>query len=211
MRNSSSLNQSHSRACPLVFKQWPDQTKVFSWSLMACCFVALVFYFGHVTKAFRCPCHHCYHLVSKDTQAMSPLTGLVFFIYDFGQPNFYFCLSRNIIWLHFGLVEPKLRTVFAILFSLNLFLHCLSNCLEQSILSGWVLCSKSVIFVFITIMKFLSNKVLNSVLTKLSQSLQKILLQKFTKFCKGSCHPVLSCIWNSWVAIIIIHIFELQK
>ena len=108
MRNSSSLNQSHSRACPLVFKQWPDQTKVFSWSLMACCFVALVFYFGHVTKAFRCPCHHCYHLVSKDTQAMSPLTGLVFFIYDFGQPNFYFCLSRNIIWLHFGLVEQNL-------------------------------------------------------------------------------------------------------
>ena len=178
---------------------------------MACCFVALAFYFGHVTKAFRCPCHHCYHLVSKDTQAMSPLTGLVFFVYDFGQPNFYFCLSCNIIWLHFGLVEPKLRTVFAILFRLNLFLHCLSYCLEQSILSGWVLCSKSVIFVFITMMKFLSNKVLNSVLPKWSQSLQKILLQKFTKFCKGSCHPVLSCVWNSSFVIIIIHIFDYEN
>ena len=32
-----------------------------------------------------------------------------------------------------------------------------------------------------------------------------------TKFCKGSCHLVCSCVFNSWVVVIIIGIFELRK
>ena len=50
-----------------------------------------------------------------------------------------------------------------------------SYCLEQSVLSGWDLLSKSVVCVFTTILKFKSIKVFSFVIPKLSQTAQEIL------------------------------------
>ena len=85
--------------------------------------------------------------------------------------------------MHFGLAGPTRRTVFATLFSFE-FIPCLSYCLEQSAMSGWILRSKSLVFIFTTILKFKSVKIFNSVLPKLSQSPQKIPLRRFTSFVK---------------------------
>ena len=50
---------SNSVACPLAFKQWPDQTRQFcSRSFVDHCFVGLAFYFGQFAKAFNCLYHH---------------------------------------------------------------------------------------------------------------------------------------------------------
>ena len=63
-------------------------------------------------------------------------------------------------------------------YSFQLWIHLFtvySYCLEQSVLSGWVLRCKTVVCVFTTILKFKSVKVFNSVIPKLSQTAQEIL------------------------------------
>ena len=142
----------------------------------------------------------------KTPKWLPPSSVWRFSIYDFGQVNSYFCLIRNIIWLHFSLVAPNLREVFVTLFSfafiLSLFISSAWNnpsCLVQ-------FCIAKALFVYLP-----QHWNSNSVLPILSQSPLEMLLRRFTKFCKGSCHPVYSCVCNSWVVVIIIDIFELQK
>ena len=122
--NNSSLKQSHSRACPLVvFKQWPNQIRQFcSRSFVTRCFVALAFYFGLVANAFHRLWRHCCQEMTYATRQSKhptdvPSASLVLSIYDFGQVNSYFFLSRNIMQLYFGLVGPKRWVVFVTLFS----------------------------------------------------------------------------------------------
>ena len=110
--------------------------------------------------------------------------------------------------LYCCILDPSLGQ-FSLLFSaLNLFLHFLSYCMEQSVLSGWVLHCKSVVCVFATILSNLGN-------TKFSTLCYPDYHNHYKKssnsqFCKGSCHPGYSCVYNSWV-VIIINIFELIK
>ena len=72
------------------------------------------------------------------------------------------------------------QTQGSLCYSCQLWIHSFivySYCLEQSVLPGWVLHSKSVVCVFIAILKFKSIKVFNSVIPKLLQSAQEILPQ----------------------------------
>ena len=84
---------------------------------------------------------------------------------------------------------PKLRAVFVTLFSF-VFIPSLFIVLPGTIrfvLLGFCV-AKAFFFVFTTIFKVKLVKVFNSMLPKSWQSLQEILLGRFTKFCKGSCH-----------------------
>ena len=56
-------------------------------------------------------------LLVKSPDQRPPLAGLVLLVNGFRQDNSYFCLSSNIIYLHFGYVGPKLTAVFVTLFS----------------------------------------------------------------------------------------------
>ena len=54
-----SIALTHSRACSLVFLQWPNKTRqLYSRIFVARCFSALAFYFGQVAKAFYYLCCH---------------------------------------------------------------------------------------------------------------------------------------------------------
>ena len=70
------------------------------------------------------------------------------------------------------ILDPNLGQSSLFFSALNLFLHCLSYCVEQSVLPGWVLHCKSVVCVSTTMLKF--KLVFNFVLPRLSQSLQEI-------------------------------------
>ena len=161
-----------------MFLQWPDQTRQFcSRSFVAHCFVVLAFYFAQVTKAFHCLCHHFYQEMTcstpkSNTRTTSPRQSGVFRVRLWAS-HFLFLREPQ----HY-IVAFWTQTQVSLLYSFQLWIHSFivySYCLEQSVLSGWILRSKSVICIFTTMLKFKSFKVFNSVMPKLSQTAQEIL------------------------------------
>ena len=100
-------------------------------------------------------------------------------------PSPVWCFSFTNLGKSIPLSEPQhylvafwTQTQRSLRYTFQLWIHSFivySYCLEQPVLSGWVLGSKSVVCVFTTILKFKSVKVFNSVLSKLSHSAQEIL------------------------------------
>ena len=141
--------------------------------------------------------HHLSGLVNTQLEQRPHLISLVLFIRNFGQVNSYFCLSCNIIQLHFGLVGPILRAVCVTLLNFE-FIPSLSILLPGTIHLVWLdfVQQKHRLYSYQNI-EIQLVRVFNSVLPNLFQSLQEILLRRFTKFSKGSCHTVYGCVCNS--------------
>ena len=100
----------------------------------------------------------------------------------------------------------------SLLFSaLNSFLHCLFllQWNNPSCLIGF--CIAKALFVYLP-QYWNSNQSKFSILLypHYWEQHKKSFLE-FTKFCKGSCHLVCSCVYNSWVVVIIKSISELRK
>ena len=113
--------------------------------------------------------------------------------------------------LYSCILDPNLGAVFVILFSFEfiplLFIPIAWN--NPSCLVGF--CVAKALFVYLP-QYWNSNQSKFSILLYPNYRKQyKKSFLEFTKFCKGSCHLVCSCVYNSWVVVIIIANFELRK
>ena len=114
-------------------------------------------------------------LVSQTPEWCPPLLVWCFSFTTLGKP---IPVSVWAATLYSCILDPNLGQSSLFFSALNFHSFIVySYCLEQSVLSGWVLRSKSIICVFTTILEFKSVKVFNSIIPKLLQTAHEILPQ----------------------------------